>query len=360
MVLSQQKKYLFVVLDEAADHLHLWIKVIGLLVEKHVDNQALKYKNPKPGKLLTFVNQTLSMLPEETRKKLKERQYRFVGNHSAVRTCNWLKESLRCDGACYKQKFYGIESHRCLQMTPALLCNQRCLHCWRDTSFFSSEWEGPVDDPEEIIDGCIEAHRELISGFGGNEDVPEEKLQEAKHPNQAAISLTGEPTFYPKISELIEEFHRRDFSTFLVTNGTFPERIEKLKELPTNFYVSVEAPNEELYNELCNPVQEENWQKLQETLRLVKEMDTTTVLRITCMKGFNMHLVEEFAELAEEAGFDFIEAKGYMHIGYSQERMPRDAMPSHGDVESFAEEIADNSSYGISDEQERSRVVLLQ
>ncbi|MFP4116782.1 MAG: 4-demethylwyosine synthase TYW1 [Candidatus Aenigmatarchaeota archaeon] len=300
------------------------------------------------------------MLPEKKKQELEERQYRFVGNHSAVRTCNWLKESLRCDDVCYKQKFYGIESHRCLQMTPALLCNQRCRHCWRDTSFFSSEWKGHVDDPEEIIDGCIEAQRELLSGFGGNEDVPEEKLEEAKHPNQAAISLTGEPMFYPKISELIEEFHRRDFSTFLVTNGTFPERIEKLKELPTNFYVSVEAPNKELYRKHCNPVEEENWSKLQETLELVGEMDSTTVLRITCMDGVNMHLAEEFAELVEEVGFDFIEAKAYMHIGYSQKRMPRDAMPSHEDVKKFSEEVAGSSKYNVADEQKRSRVVLLE
>ncbi len=299
------------------------------------------------------------MLPEETKKELEERQYRFVGNHSAVRTCNWLKESLRCDGVCYKQKFYGIESHRCLQMTPALLCNQRCRHCWRDTSFFSSEWEGPVDDPEEIIDGCIEAQRELISGFGGNEEVPEEKLEEAKNPNQAAISLTGEPMFYPKISGLIEEFHRRDFTTFLVTNGTFPERIEELKELPTNLYVSVEAPNKELYKKHCSPVEEDAWEKLQETLDLISDIGTTTVLRITCMKDVNMHLPEEFVDLIQKGGFDYVEAKAYMHIGYSQQRMPRKTMPSHEDVNRFAEEIAENSNYSVEDEQERSRVVLL-
>ncbi len=299
------------------------------------------------------------MLPEETKKELEDRQYRFVGNHSAVRTCNWLKESLRCDDVCYKQKFYGIESHRCLQMTPALLCNQRCRHCWRDTSFFSSEWEGPVDDPEEIIDGCIEAQRELISGFGGNEEVSKKKLEEAKKPNQAAISLTGEPMFYPRISELIEEFHRRDFTTFLVTNGTFPERIEKLKELPTNLYVSVEAPNKELYREHCHPVEEDSWEKLQKTLELVGNLGTTSVLRITCMEGVNMHLPDEFAELAQEAGFDYVEAKAYMHIGYSQKRLPRETMPSHEDVKKFARELESKSSYEVSDEQKRSRVVLL-
>jgi len=244
-------------------------------------------------------------------------------------------------------------------MTPALLCNQRCKHCWRDTSFFSSEWEGPVDDPENIIDGCIEAQRELISGFGGNDDVPKEKLGEAKKPNQAAISLTGEPMFYPRISELIEEFHRRDFTTFLVTNGTFPKRIEELKELPTNLYVSVEAPNEELYKEHCSPAEEDAWDRLQKTLDLISDLDTTTVLRITCMEGVNMHLTEEFAGLAKKAGFDFIEAKAYMHVGYSQKRMSRSTMPSHANVKKFSEEISKKTSYTLKNEKKISRVVLL-
>ncbi|MFP4045908.1 MAG: 4-demethylwyosine synthase TYW1 [Candidatus Aenigmatarchaeota archaeon] len=299
------------------------------------------------------------MISDSRKEDLEKKQYRIVGNHSAVRTCNWLKESLRCNDVCYKQKFYGIKSHRCLQMTPALLCNQRCRHCWRDTSYFASEWEGEVDDPEDIVDGCIEAQRELLSGFGGNEKVPEEKLEEARNPNQVAISLTGEPMFYPKISELIQSFHRRDFTTFLVTNGTFPERIENLKELPTNLYVSLEAPNRELYNDFCNPVQEDNWSKLQKTLSMISDLDTRTVVRVTCMKGLNMQYAEEFAQTIEKAGFDLIEAKGYMHIGHSQNRMPRDAMPEHEEVKNFSRELEENSVYNIVDEKDNSRVVLL-
>lgn len=299
------------------------------------------------------------MLSESRKEEMKGRQYRFVGNHSAVRTCNWLKESLRCNDFCYKQKFYGIKSHRCLQMTPALICNQRCRHCWRDTSFFSSEWKGPADDPEDIIEGCVEAQRELISGFGGNEKVPKEKLKEARNPNQAAISLTGEPMMYPKISELIQQFHRRDFTTFLVTNGTFPERIRNLEELPTNLYVSLEAPNKRLYERHCSPVEEDQWERVQETLGLIENLGTTTVLRITCMKEVNMKKPEQFGEIMDRSGFDFVEAKGYMHVGYSRQRMPRDAMPSHEEVKDFSKELEESSDYTIKDEKEKSRVVLL-
>jgi tRNA wybutosine-synthesizing protein 1 len=217
-----------------------------------------------------------------------------------------------------------------------------------------------VDDPEDIVDGCIEAQRELLSGFGGNENVPAEKLEEAMNPNQAAISLIGEPTMYPRISDLIKEFHSREFTTFLVTNGTLPKRIEGLEELPTNLYISLEAPDEELYKKLCNPVEKDSWGRIQRSLDLIEDMDTKTVLRITCMKGFNMDRSKEFGELMDRTGFDFVEAKGYMHIGYSQERMPRDAMPSHEAVRSFSEKLEASSNYRISDEKQESRVILLE
>lgn len=300
------------------------------------------------------------MLPERKREELEERQYRIVGNHSAVRTCNWLKESLNCREVCYKQKFYGIKSHRCLQMTPALLCNQRCKHCWRDTSFFSEKWGGPVDDPVDIIDGCIEAHRDLIMGFGGNENVPDRKFEEAKNPNQAAISLTGEPMFYPKISGLLKEFHSRDFSTFLVTNGTFPERVQKLEESPTNFYVSMEAPNRKLYQKICNPANDDNWQKLQRTLDLISELNSTNVLRVTAMEGINMNLASSFRNVIESSDFDYVEVKAYMHIGYSQDRLSRESMPKFDKVREFANDICDNSSYNVTNSDEKSRVVLLE
>lgn len=34
----------------------------------------------------------------------------------------WTKSMLRGRGGCYKHSFYGIESHRCMEMTPSLAC----------------------------------------------------------------------------------------------------------------------------------------------------------------------------------------------------------------------------------------------
>src|SRR5208283_881359 len=85
---------------------------------------------------------------------LKKQKYHLVGAHSAVKRCKWLYESIVNDRPCYKQKFYGIKSHTCIQMTPSLYyCTQQCLFCWRaqsgDLQVTWDETKIPkVDSPE--------------------------------------------------------------------------------------------------------------------------------------------------------------------------------------------------------------------
>ncbi|HRU81722.1 MAG TPA: hypothetical protein P5168_04145, partial [Candidatus Methanomethylicus sp.] len=63
---------------------------------------------------------------------LRAQGYRTVGGHSAVKVCHWAKEALNGGEMCYKGRFYGISSHRCLQMSPAAAwCTNACLYCWR-------------------------------------------------------------------------------------------------------------------------------------------------------------------------------------------------------------------------------------
>jgi organic radical activating enzyme len=44
-------------------------------------------------------------------------------------------------------------------------------------------------------------------------------------------------------SRLVHELHKRGISTFLVTNGQFPEELQQLSWV-TQLYVSLDAPNE--------------------------------------------------------------------------------------------------------------------
>ena len=104
------------------------------------------------------------MIPEEIRKAMVRQHYKIVGNHSAVKICSWLKKSIRNEGVCYKQKFYGIQSHRCLQMTPWTQCPNRCVFCWRIIEKIPVKID-QIDDPKDIIRGCIEEQRKLLTGF---------------------------------------------------------------------------------------------------------------------------------------------------------------------------------------------------
>jgi len=302
------------------------------------------------------------MLEEWKLARLYRAQYRVVGNHSAVKICHWTKEALRGNAPCYKQTFYGIKCAQCMEMTPALTCNQRCLHCWRDISIFSEpKWAGKVDEPKDIIEGCIEERKKLLSGFKGNNSVSSELFERALTPVHAAISLTGEPCLYPRIADLIDGFFASGFeSVYLVTNGTVPEALQKLNRLPTNLYISLTASNPAMYKKLCNPVINDGWERLQESLGLMSSIKTNTVLRITTINGLNMDNPQEFIPHIERAKARYVECKAYMHVGYSKERLSEQNMPSMEKVRAFASAIEENSNYKIKDERPDSRIVLLE
>ncbi|RLE50746.1 MAG: 4-demethylwyosine synthase TYW1 [Candidatus Methanomethylicota archaeon] len=306
------------------------------------------------------------MLNDEIYSALRRQGYHIVGRHSAVKTCHWLKKSLTKGEYCYKQQFYGIQSHRCLQMTPSVVyCTNKCIYCWRLVpEAIGVSWNEiellDVDDPEVIIDGAIAEQRRLLTGFYGNPQVDRKKLEEAMNPKHAAISLSGEPTLYPKIGELIEAFHARGMTTFLVTNGTRPDVLSKITE-PTQLYISVSAPNEDKYRNICRPLIRDNWVKLNKSLELMKSFSCPTVIRLTLVKGLNMEGgdLQGYSELILKAEPTYVELKAYMHLGYSTARLKFENMPSHQEVRDFAERLASMIGYNLLDENSKSRVVLL-
>ncbi len=298
----------------------------------------------------------------ERREVLERQGYRIVGEHSGVKLCHWTKASLTKGVGCYKQTFYGIESHRCLQMTPTVdACNLGCLFCWR-TQEWGSDSLLEVDDPAFIVEESLRAQRELLSGYGGNPKVSRQRLDEAQNPNQVAISLTGEPTLYRRLGEMIDEFKRRNMTTFLVTNGTTPSVLRRMHadgRLPTQLYVTVAAPNETIYRELMAPKSDHEFTKLRETLALLPSLPTRTVIRHTLVGGWNLGWEEEYAELDAIGKPQFIECKGYSFVGESRLRLQAENMPSHPAIRGFAEHLAKLTGYGIAAEREDSRVVLL-
>ena len=304
-------------------------------------------------------------IPPSLLRALKKHKYHIVGNHSAVKRCKWLYESIIHDRACYKQKFYGIKSHQCIQMSPSLFyCTQQCLFCWRaqsgDLQIKWDEMKLPSwDDPEEIVQGSLKEQARILSGYNGHPKANWQKLTEALTPRHVAISLTGEPTLYEHIDELIHAFHKRRFTTFLVSNGTVPSKLAELNEEPTQLYVSVCAPNETVFKRVCRPHVPNAWAKLNKTLSLLPSFRCRTVIRMTLVKGHNMEAVDGYVGLIERANPTYIEAKAYMHIGFSSLRLDYGNMPQHREIREFAAVLGERTGYAIKDESVDSRVVLL-
>ena len=299
------------------------------------------------------------------RKKLERQGYRFVGEHTGVKVCEWTKKSLRGEGTCYKEKFYGIAAHRCVQMSPAVnFCDHDCIFCWRERN---NSGFGAVDDPLLMADRSIDAQRSLLTGFGGNEKTTKDtkskaKLLEAQEPQHFAISLNGEVTYYPRLSEFITDLKKKGLSSFVVSNGQLPDVLARM-EPPTQLYLSLDAPNKKMYAEIDRPMRKDGWERVLASLDVLRDLrareKTRTVIRVTLIKGLNDSHTKEWAELLERANPHFVEIKSYMFIGASRQRLTLDHMPFHEEVKSFADKISRHCGYVTVDESRPSRVVLL-
>jgi len=308
-----------------------------------------------------------SNMPEKLKSMMKKQGYHFVGKHSAAKLCSYTVSSLKNSTACYKNQFYGIRSWRCLQSAPTLGCDLACTFCWRiipeevgvkwnELNF--TEW----DNPSDIADGLIEAQRKMLTGYKGNDKVDKKRLEEANDPAHVTFSLTGEPLFYPKMSELIEEFHKRKMSTFLVTNGTLPEALKKLKTLPTQLYVSVQAPNKEVYEKVTRPKIPHAWENFLEFLDVFSKLNTRRVFRLTLIKGLNLVDAKGYAELIKRGNPDYVEVKGFVFVGGARNPsrgLSYGLMPNKEEIINFAKEIAEASGYVFTDYHKPSNVALL-
>jgi len=227
-----------------------------------------------------------------------------------------------------------------------------------------------VEDPDTIVRGVIEERKRLLIGFLGNPKASKERVMDALTPDHYAISLSGEPTMYPRLAEMIRLIRDRykARTVFLVTNGQVPEALSRLYEersLPTQLYISVSASNREMCVRIQRPVLKDFWERLLKSLEIMREIEGSTrrVIRLTVIKGYNMdeRFMPEFARLIELANPDFVEVKAYMHLGLSTRRLSRDNMPRHEEVRAYSERLVNEYLRGfrIEDEQPESRIVLL-
>ncbi|OYT43676.1 MAG: 4-demethylwyosine synthase TYW1 [Candidatus Aenigmarchaeota archaeon ex4484_56] len=299
-------------------------------------------------------------LAGKIKKEFERKHYKIFG-HSGVQICEWTKKSIRGTDVCYKEKFYGIDCHRCMQFSPAVAhCNLNCIFCWRPNELMYREIEGKTDEPEEIIENLIELRKKLLSGFGGNESVDKRKFTESLNPNHFAVSLSGEPTLYPKIIEMIDYLSKKAKSVFLVTNGTKPEILEKLKPRKNfQLYISINAPNEKLFREICKPSNRKEWSFFNRSLENMSDFKGRKVARLTLIRNYNDNFIDEYVKLIEKYNPDFIEVKSFISLGYSKKRLGDEHMLKFSEIKKFSENISKKIDYEIINMKQNSRIVLL-
>src|SRR5215204_2269282 len=316
------------------------------------------------------IHNNLIQITPQLKARLQKAKY-GVYNHSSVELCHWTKKSFAEEGNCYKHKFYGISTHQCMEMTPtAMNCENRCIYCWRPTEFYDTLQmpEHLVDEPDVIINQLLKERERLIMGFYGNPKSNKEKLDESLFPEHYAISLSGEPTMYPKLPNLIKYLKslKNTKSIFLVTNGQEPEMINRLRKedaLPTQLYLSTNASNKKMFYQINRPKYKDAWDRWLNTLNILAEINTRTVLRMTLIRNYNSDLrnIPEFVNLINKANPHFIEVKSYMHIGMSTNRLEHNNMLEVKEVREFTNNLQKYlQHYNIMDESEISRIVVLQ
>ena len=304
------------------------------------------------------------ILPDQLQSALRKQKYQSVGRHSAVKKCRWLHESLVRGRTCYKEKFFGIKSIQCIQMTPWLGCNCACAFCWRVHPFkdLGIKWNETdntdFDEATGIVKDSILAQRRILAGYKAHPKVSLESYQEAINPRHAAVSLAGEPTLYPRLGELLREYHRRGFTTFLVTNGTLPEVLSNLEELPTQLYITLAAPDKKTYQQTCRPTIQDAWNRLKQSLELISSLDCPIVLRLTLARHLNMRHLEAYSELIEKADPLYFECKGVVYVGYARRRIGFEDTPMHEEIQQFTKELCSLTGYQPIAESKESKVVL--
>ena len=305
-----------------------------------------------------------------THAALMKQGYTIIGTHSGVKICRWTKSALRGRGSCYKYSFYGIKSHLCMETTPSLSCSNKCVFCWRHgTNPVGTTWRWQIDPPEMIFEGAKQGHYKKIKMMRGVPGVRAERFQEAMQIRHCALSLVGEPIFYPHINAFLSLLHKERISSFLVCNAQHPDQLAALDPV-TQLYVSIDASNADSLRKIDRPLHRDYWSRFQRCLFILREKRFTmrTVFRLTLVKGFNIDSeVEGYADLVALGLPCFVEIKGMTYCGTSSSAgagLTMQNVPFYEEIVAFVEAL-DNAlerrglKYGIAAEHKHSCCVLI-
>ncbi|RPA81821.1 hypothetical protein BJ508DRAFT_414531 [Ascobolus immersus RN42] len=312
------------------------------------ENALLSIDFTTAGERALKANEPKEMVPNggATYTALTKQGYTIVGSHSGVKLCRWTKSALRGRGSCYKFSFYGIRSHLCMETTPSLSCSNKCIFCWRHgTNPVGTSWRWRIDEPEDIFTGVVEGHYRKIKMMRGVPGIRADRFQEAFKIRHCALSLVGEPIFYPHINRFLHYLHASHISSFLVCNAQHPEQLAALDHV-TQLYVSIDASDRASLKRIDRPLHRDFWERFQKCLDILREHRTRqrTVFRLTLVKGFNIDdEVTGYADLVERGLPCFVEVKGVTFCGTTTAAgagLTMDNVPFWPEVQDFVERLS--------------------
>lgn len=334
-----------------------------------VEDMGKMMKTSSVNKLAESETKEMVAKNSPTFKSLTKQGYTVVGSHSGVKICRWTKSALRGRGSCYKLAFYGIKSHLCMETTPSLSCSNKCVFCWRHgTNPVGTTWRWQVDQPEVILEGALQGHYSKIKQLRGVPGVVAERFAEAFRVRHCALSLVGEPIFYPYINQFLAMLHEKEISSFLVCNAQHPDQLEALQKV-TQLYVSIDASSKGDLKKVDRPLFRDFWERLNRCLDILRTSQShqRTVFRLTLVKGFNMGDVEGYADMVERGRPALIEIKGATFCGSSSGNgnpLTMQNIPFYEECQSFVIALNDELNrrglgYGIAAEHAHSCCILI-
>ncbi|MHA1197359.1 MAG: hypothetical protein ACTSSM_14845, partial [Promethearchaeota archaeon] len=138
-----------------------------------------------------------------------------------------------------------------------------------------------------------------------------------------------------------------------------------LEALPSQLYVTLPAPNEQLYKKVCRPMVKNGWKKIMQTLELLESLNCRTVIRLTAVKNLNISekYVRSYVKIVEKANPNFFEIKGFTLQAKAlliSDRLKANKpiqyfFPEFSELSEFSNSIEDSSNFKIIYTNEPSR-----
>ena len=150
---------------------------------------------------------------------------------------------------------------------------------------------------------------------GGDLDISREELLAFLKKRQGVLDgvciTGGEPLLNPEVGELIREIRALGYLVKLDTNGSFPERLEKLLLEELVDYVAMDVKSGmNGYERACGA--SVDLAKIQKSIGLLKSSGVAHEFRTTVVKG--IHTAEDIAECARIVG----EGESYFLQSYTE------------------------------------------